>query len=96
MSLAFLFFAGGGFFLKWKGHFSFWGSAFQVFRQCGGAKCGLSFAKTIFWGKGFGKTSADFCFCICPRGGGVWGGIRAGFSDFWRLQILINLQIQFG
>ncbi len=30
-------FRGGGFFLKWKGHFSFWGSAFQVFRQCGGA-----------------------------------------------------------
>ena len=23
-------------------------------------KCGLGFAKTIFWGKGFGKTSADF------------------------------------
>ncbi|TSC79052.1 MAG: hypothetical protein G01um101429_559 [Parcubacteria group bacterium Gr01-1014_29] len=30
--------------------------------------------KLFFWGKGFGKTSADF-----PRGGGVWGGIRAGF-----------------
>src|SRR3990167_5549984 len=25
------------FFLKWKGHFSFWGSALQVFGQCGGA-----------------------------------------------------------
>ena len=23
-------------------------------------KCGLGFAKTIFWGKGFGKTSAEF------------------------------------
>jgi len=23
-------------------------------------KCGLGFAKTIFWGKGFGKTSVDF------------------------------------
>ena len=22
-------------------------------------KCGLGFTKTIFWGKGFGKTSAD-------------------------------------
>ena len=38
-----------------------------------GLQCGLGFAKTIFWGKGFRKTSADF-----PRGGGVWGGIRAG------------------
>jgi len=47
------------FFLKWKGHFSFWCSALQVFGQCGGAKCGLGFAKTIFWGKGFGKTETD-------------------------------------
>jgi len=23
-------------------------------------KCGLGFTKTIFWGKGFGKTSANF------------------------------------
>ena len=69
MFLAFLIFAGGGFFLKWKGHFSFWGSALQVFGQCGGAKCGLGFAKTIFWGKGFGKTSAEFSR---PQKG-VWG-----------------------
>jgi len=55
----FLDFRGGGFFLKWKGHFSFWGSVLQVFGQCGWAKCGLGFAKTIFWGKGFGKTSAN-------------------------------------
>jgi len=34
----------------------------------------LGFAKTIFWGYGFGKTSVDSCLCICPRGGGVWGG----------------------
>jgi len=27
MFLAFLNFRGGGFLLKWKGHFSFWGSA---------------------------------------------------------------------
>jgi len=38
-------------------------------------QCGLGFAKTIFWGKGFGKTSADF-----PPAGGVWGGMRAGFG----------------
>ncbi|HBA45488.1 TPA: hypothetical protein DCZ09_00195, partial [Candidatus Nomurabacteria bacterium] len=30
-------FSRGWFFLKWKGHFSFWGSALQVFGQCGGA-----------------------------------------------------------
>ena len=30
-------FARDQFFLKWKGHFSFWGSALQVFGQCGGA-----------------------------------------------------------
>jgi len=25
-------------------------------------QCGLGFAKTIFWGKGFGKTSTDLDF----------------------------------
>jgi len=37
-----------------------------------GLQCGLGFAKAIFWGKGFGKTSADLDFA---SGGGVWGGI---------------------
>jgi len=41
-------FRGGGFFLKWKGHFSFWGSAFQVFRHCGEAKCGRGQANPFF------------------------------------------------
>jgi len=51
-------FRGGGFFLKWKGHFSFWGSAFQVFRQCGGASIRTrQNGKTIFWEK-------DFPFCL--------------------------------
>jgi len=36
-------------------------------------QCGLGFAKTIFWGKGFGKTSTDLDFA--SGGGGVWGGI---------------------
>jgi len=57
-------FRGGGFFLKMGRTFFFRGSAQEVSGQCGGAKCGLGFAKTIFWGKGFGKTSANFCFCI--------------------------------
>ena len=36
-------------------------------------QCGLGFAKTIFWGKGFGKTETDLDFA--SGGGGVWGGI---------------------
>jgi len=82
MFLAILFFAGGGFFLKWKGHFFLFGVLPSKYSgSVAGLQCGLGFAKTIFWGKGFGKTSADFVFAFCPRGGGVWGGIRAGFSD---------------
>ncbi|PJE75613.1 hypothetical protein COV04_04275 [Candidatus Uhrbacteria bacterium CG10_big_fil_rev_8_21_14_0_10_48_11] len=50
--------------LKKERVFFFRGSALQVFGQCGGTKCGLGFAKTIFWGKGFGKTSADFVFAF--------------------------------
>jgi len=43
------------------------------------------FCQTIFWGYGFGKTETDFFsrefgFGF-PRGGGVWGGIRA---SLWR------------
>ena len=26
----------------------------------------------------FRKTETNFVFAFCPRGGGVWGGIRAG------------------
>jgi hypothetical protein len=36
------------FLLKKERLFSFRGSAREVSGQCGGAKCGLSFAKTIF------------------------------------------------
>ena len=75
-------FRGGGFFLKWKGHFSFWGSALQAFGQCGGASIRTRFCENNFLGKGFRKTSANLFwrdFGFRPRGGGVWGGIRAGF-----------------
>jgi len=71
-------FRGGGFFLKWKGHFSFWGSAFQVFGQCGGASMRTKFWQNYFLGrKGFAKTSADsFLNSDVANGkGGVWGGI---------------------
>jgi hypothetical protein len=81
MSLAILIFA-RVFSEKGKAIF-LWCSAFQVFRQCGGVQCGLGFAKTIFWGKGFGKTETNLFFGFCPRGGGVWGGIRAGFLIFF-------------
>ena len=80
MFLASLIFRGGGFFLKWKGHFSFWGSALQVFGQCGGASISDSVLRKLFSGDmDFRKTETKFVFGFCPRGGGVWGGIRAGF-----------------
>ncbi len=41
---------GGEFFLERKGHFSFWGSAFQVFRQCGGASIRSRFCENYFLG----------------------------------------------
>ena len=28
----------------------------------------------------FRKTETNLFFAFCPRGGGVWGGIRAGFG----------------
>ena len=36
-----------------------------------------------FLEKGFRKTSTDFVFAFCPPVGGVWGGLRVGFSDFY-------------
>ena len=30
----------------------------------------------------FRKTETNLFFVFCPRGGGVWGGIRAGFLNF--------------
>ncbi|OGI62213.1 hypothetical protein A2W12_03865 [Candidatus Nomurabacteria bacterium RBG_16_40_11] len=51
--------AGVKFLLKKERVFFFRGSALQVFGQCGGAKCGLGFAKTIFWGKDLAKHTAN-------------------------------------
>jgi len=48
------------------------------------------FCQNYFLGIGFGKTSSDF-FAFCPRGGGVWGGIRAGFFGFFIVEIVLNL-----
>src|SRR3989344_802798 len=71
-------FRGGGFFLKWKGHFSFWDSALQVFGQCGGASIRTKFWQNYFLGrKGFAKTSADLFLNleVANGKGGVWEGI---------------------
>jgi hypothetical protein len=49
-----------------------------------------SVLRNYFLGEGFAKPRLSFLkfggdFGFRPRGGGVWGGIRAGFlSDFWR------------
>jgi len=67
--------AGVKFLLKKERVFFFRGSALQVFGQCVGLQYGLGFAKTIFWGKGFGKTSAEFSR---PQKG-VWGMNAGGF-----------------
>jgi len=69
--------AGVKFLLKKERVFFFRGSALQVFGQCVGLQYGLGFAKTIFWGKGFGKTSAEFSR---PQKG-VWG-MNAGGLPF--------------
>jgi len=61
-------FARGGFFLKWKGHFSFWGSALQVFGQCGGASIRTSAKRKIYFsgGKGF-SALPQTVFVFSPR-----------------------------
>src|SRR3989338_10485310 len=69
-------FRGGGFFLKWKGHFSFWGSALQVFRQCGGASIRTRFCQTIFSGD-FDLAKPRLNFSARRRGlGGNPRGLR--------------------
>src|SRR3989344_3756133 len=57
-------FRGGGFFLKWKGLFSFWGSALQVFGQCGGASIRTRFCKNYFLGIWIFAKPRLICFWI--------------------------------
>ena len=38
----------------------------------------IGFAKLFSGDFDFRKTETNFVFVFCPRGGGVWGGIRAG------------------
>src|SRR3989344_1596838 len=68
----FLDLAGVKFFLKMERTF-FFGVLPSKYSGSVAEQCGLGFAKTIFWGKGFGKTSTDLDFA--SGGGGVWGGI---------------------
>jgi len=68
--------------LKKERVFFFRGSAREVSGQCGGAKCGLGFAKTIFAGGKdllcLGSFSKRRGFSI--RRGGA-GGMRGGFFN---------------
>jgi hypothetical protein len=48
MSLAFLYFRGGGFLLKWKGHFSFWCSAQKFLGRWRGFNADEVLAKLFF------------------------------------------------
>jgi len=76
--------AGVEFLLKKERVFFFRGSALQVFGQCGEAKCGLGFAKTIFWGFGFGKTEANlFLDFVRAEEGSGEESARASFSLFF-------------
>src|SRR3989338_2123914 len=61
MSLAFFILRGGNFFLKRKGHFSLVFCPPSI-RAGGGTNADSVLPKHFFWGKGFGKTSADFGF----------------------------------
>src|SRR3990167_10052596 len=77
-------FRGGGFFLKWKGHFSFWGSALQVFRQCGGASIRTRFCENYFLGIWiFAKPRLIFFFDFVRAEEGSGEESARAFSDFF-------------
>jgi len=76
--------AGVKFLLKKERVFFFRGSALQVFGQCVGLQYGLGFAKTIFLGEGFGKTSADFVFAFVRAEEGSEEESARAFLVFWR------------
>src|SRR3990167_10210094 len=70
-------FRGGGFFLKWKGHFSFWGSARKDIRAVWwGFNSDSGLRKLFSWGMDFRKNETNLFFSFFPRGGGGWGGSR--------------------
>ena len=83
MFLALLIFAGVDFFWKRKGHFSFWGSAFQVFRQCGGASIRTRFCENYFLGIWIFAKPRLICFWILSaRRRGLGRNPRGLFGNF--------------
>ena len=75
-------FRGGGFFLKWKGHFSFWGSALQVFGQCGGASMRTRFCENYFLGIWIFAKPRLICFWILSARRRGLGRNPRGVLDF--------------
>jgi hypothetical protein len=80
-SLLFLF-SRGWIFLKWKGHFSFWGSAFQVFRQCGGASIRTRFCENYFLGVWIFAKPRLICFWVLSARRRGLGRNPRGLLDF--------------
>jgi len=66
-------FRGDGFFLKRKGHFSFWGYALQVFGQCGGASIRTRFCENYFLGIWIFAKPRLICFLHFVRAEGGSG-----------------------
>ena len=75
--------AGVNFLLKKERVFFFRGSALQVFGQCGEAKCGLGFAKTIFWGKDLAKPRLIFVFAFARAEEGSGEESARAFWNFY-------------
>jgi len=76
-------FRGGGFFLKWKGHFSFWGSALQVFGQCGGASIRTRFCENYFLGERIWQNLGQLLFLNFVRAEEGSGEESARASEFF-------------
>ena len=77
-------FRGGGFFLKMERTFFFLGFCPPSIRTVWRGFNSDSVLQKLFSGDWIFANPSLICFfASCPRGGGVWGGIRAGFSDFY-------------
>ena len=80
-----------GFFLKWKGHFSFWGSAFQVFRQCGGASIRTRFCENYLSGDlDFRKTETNLFLHFVRAEEGSGEEFARAFWNFGGLKFKVN------
>ena len=84
MFLAFLIFRGGGFFLKWKGHFSFWGSARKDIRAVWRGFNSDSVLRKLFSGDmDFRKTETNLFlnFVRAEEGSGEESARASEFSE---------------